>query len=454
MTSIDLHPSSAASRHLLPAGGEKGKTVARLPLGSQSGESVAEGRMRGALRSVAVIVLLALGASAVAALSPKYADWPKGPEQWLMTRDDWRAWKNVKTDEEAEAFIALFWARRDPTPGTYLNEYRAEFEGRVEYADKNYKSERGKRGSLTEPGRVFVLLGSPKNAGRMGRISMSTAFDAAPAPPIASSGGSSGGGPAAIPDGGYKMAGTLGARMEWEYARPGELGLTGSVFFIEDVTSHEFHYDPQRSNVGGAITSAIQRAVVNPSLTSLPDWAKPPHIEYHQVEMPEPVQQTVVTSVPTAGSTTVKRGGKTVEQIITPAGAAGAHDLWLIADSRSIKPQDETNAFTNVTRRTSFAKADDIGFVFQYCRPAVDAVRTKLKFAILVSGKVGKDNVDIEVPEDETMAEPLKTMPGCSLVRGAIPASALQPGDYSFTMRITDPATSQSYNLASNFKIE
>ena len=117
------------------------------------------------LRSVVAFALLALSASAFAALSPKYADWAKGPEQWLMTRDDWRAWKNVKTDEEAQAFIDLFWARRDPTVGTYQNEFQAEFEGRVAYADANYKSEHGKRGSLTEPGRVFILLGSPKNAG-------------------------------------------------------------------------------------------------------------------------------------------------------------------------------------------------------------------------------------------------------------------------------------------------
>ena len=92
------------------------------------------------LRSVVAFALLALSASAFAALSPKYADWAKGPEQWLMTRDDWRAWKNVKTDDEAHDFIELFWARRDPTPGTQINEFRDTFEGRVVYADKTYKS--------------------------------------------------------------------------------------------------------------------------------------------------------------------------------------------------------------------------------------------------------------------------------------------------------------------------
>jgi|GEM_PF-967178 len=410
------------------------------------------------LRSAVAFVFLALAASAFAGLSPKYADWAKGPEQWLMTRDDWRAWKNVKTDEEAQAFIDLFWARRDPTPGTLNNEYRAEFEGRVVYADREYKSKKGKRGALTEVGRVFVLLGSPKSASHVGAQGMNTAFDAAPVPAAPSGGGSTGGGPSGVADSGYKMTGQLGARMEWEYLRPGELGLTGNVFFIEDVTSHEFHYDPQRSNVGGALATAIQRAIVNPNLTSVPAWAIPPHIEYKTVEMPETITETTTsdTQAPpqTKASTVVKRGGKTVEEVVPPAGSPGAHDLWLIADSRSIRPQDDASAFANVIRKSSFGKADDIGFVFQYCRPAVDAVRTKLKFGILLSGKAGRENVDIEVPEDETTAEPVKTMPGCSIVRGAIPASTLQPGNYSFTMRVTDPATTQSYNLAANFKIE
>src|SRR5205085_2676463 len=164
----------------------------------------------------------------------------------------------------------------------------------------------------------------------------------------------------------------MGARMEWEYARPGEVGLTGSVYFIEDLTSHEFHYDPQRSNVGGALAKAIQRVIISPNLTAVPDWARPPHLEYKEVAVPmEPEKETVVTNVPAVGTTVVKKAGKTIEQVVAPAGAAGAHDLWLIGDSRAVKPQDDTNAFTTITRKNAFKKADDIGFVFQYCRPAV-----------------------------------------------------------------------------------
>lgn len=407
------------------------------------------------LRSaVALLLLFAAGGLAGATLSKKYADWAKGPEQWLMTRDDWRAWNNVKTDEEAQAFIDLFWARRDPTPGTYANEFHEEFDGRVAYADKNYQSYRGKRGSLTEPGRVFILLGSPKTASNAGRMQMGVMAGGGPSAAPAAAAASPSSGPSGIADSGYIMNGTLGAKMEWEYARPGDLGLTGNVFFIEDITSHDFHYDPQRSNVGGALATMIQRIIKNPNLTSVPDWAKPPHIEYKQVESaPEPVQ-TVVTTVPAPGTAVIKRAGKTVETVVAPAGAPGAHDLWLIADSRAVKPQADENPFGAITRKSTFGKNDDIAFMFQYCRPAVDAVRTKLKFGILLSGKVGSENVDIEVPEDETMAEPVRTMPACSVVRGSLPAGSLQPGHYSFTMHVTDPATGQSYNLAQDFTVE
>ena len=51
-----------------------------------------------------------------------------------MTRDEQKKWRAVSTDEQAQEFIDLFWARRDPTPGTYVNEYKQEYDARVKYA--------------------------------------------------------------------------------------------------------------------------------------------------------------------------------------------------------------------------------------------------------------------------------------------------------------------------------
>lgn len=53
-----------------------------------------------------------------------------------------------------------FWKRRDPTPGTERNEYREAFMARIAFADYYFTSGDA-RGSLTDRGRVFLLLGKP-----------------------------------------------------------------------------------------------------------------------------------------------------------------------------------------------------------------------------------------------------------------------------------------------------
>lgn len=126
------------------------------------------------MKKIAVaLVATALATSAWAALSPQYADFPKGPAQFLLTKDELNAWKNVKTDEQAKNFIDLFWARRDPTPTTPANEFREGFDQRVKLADDNFGANK-KAGSLTDRGKVFVLLGAPTRMRRSGSATGST----------------------------------------------------------------------------------------------------------------------------------------------------------------------------------------------------------------------------------------------------------------------------------------
>lgn len=113
-----------------------------------------------------VAALTATGA-AFAQLSPQYSEFGDGPAQYLMTADEQREWAAVGTDQEAERFIALFWARRDPTPATPQNEFRDNFFSRVEYADANFGEART-RGAMTERGRVLILVGPPSKRQRSG----------------------------------------------------------------------------------------------------------------------------------------------------------------------------------------------------------------------------------------------------------------------------------------------
>ncbi|MGH9420168.1 MAG: GWxTD domain-containing protein, partial [Thermoanaerobaculia bacterium] len=114
---------------------------------------------------IAAVLVAAAATTAFAALTPAKADWGKGPVQYYMTNEEKAAWKALQTDADADAFIELFWARRDPSPSTPRNEFREEFEARVKSADDQLSHGRT-RGSMTDPGRILILFGAPTRANR------------------------------------------------------------------------------------------------------------------------------------------------------------------------------------------------------------------------------------------------------------------------------------------------
>src|SRR5687768_15430109 len=108
-------------------------------------------------RFLSVLVALLACTLSLTAQSEPARDFAKGPAQWLMTAEEKKAWRGVKTEEAAQDLVDLFWARRDPTPGTLTNEFKPEFKSRVDFANRRFK-EGNKPGSLTERGRVLILL--------------------------------------------------------------------------------------------------------------------------------------------------------------------------------------------------------------------------------------------------------------------------------------------------------
>ena len=80
----------------------------------------------------------------------------------LGTSAERSAWDALKTDDERRAFIQRFWASRDPDPSTEVNEARIEFLHRIAFADVAFNEGNDGRGSLSDRGRVFVLLGVPQ----------------------------------------------------------------------------------------------------------------------------------------------------------------------------------------------------------------------------------------------------------------------------------------------------
>lgn len=106
------------------------------------------------------VCALFIAMAGLAQVSPQYRNWGESGMQYLMMKQEKTDWASVKTDADAKAFIELFWARRDPTPETPVNELRQQIEERMAEADKRYRFEKTP-GSQTDRGLVYVLLGQP-----------------------------------------------------------------------------------------------------------------------------------------------------------------------------------------------------------------------------------------------------------------------------------------------------
>jgi GWxTD domain-containing protein len=88
-----------------------------------------------------------------------YQDWVNKDVPYIITGDEKKAFKTLKTDEEREAFIENFWRRRDPNPDTEENEYREEYYERIAYANEHFAS--GIPGWKTDRGRTYIAFGKP-----------------------------------------------------------------------------------------------------------------------------------------------------------------------------------------------------------------------------------------------------------------------------------------------------
>ena len=79
--------------------------------------------------------------------------------RYVITSEERRAFLAL-APEAREPFVEDFWKRRDPTPATEENEFKAEYFSRIERANHLF-SGGGSPGWLQDRGRVFITLGPP-----------------------------------------------------------------------------------------------------------------------------------------------------------------------------------------------------------------------------------------------------------------------------------------------------
>lgn len=108
-----------------------------------------------------VLALLAAPTLRADKLDNESKKWLEGVRPILLPEEE-KIYKGLKDKAERQEFQKIFWARRDPDLETPANEYQIEYEQARTEADAKFKVG-GTAGSLTDCGRVFILLGPPDN---------------------------------------------------------------------------------------------------------------------------------------------------------------------------------------------------------------------------------------------------------------------------------------------------
>jgi GWxTD domain-containing protein len=394
----------------------------------------------------AALVLCLLTATTVSAqLSEKYTEWREGPVQWIMTGDEQKAWRNVKTDAEASAFVDLFWARRDPTPGTFENEFRAEHEGRVLIADRDWKEEK-KRGSMSDRGRVYIVLGNPSRMAKIGQQTTSSQAD-----------GNSLGGT------GRLMAG----REEWVYNRDAtkKWGVPeATVVFLIHPQSGRVTRDVQRTDFIGASSGAIKSYVVNRDMKTVPEWAATGGLNPITFRI-VPAAQTAGSTTPAAAPATSATDGSAPVQTLSPNttitaavptpqsfAPKGISRLTLSRDVFEIDAETKTDPFLKLQSVDAFKASEELGWASQVCTGSND--EPTIKYQLRLTGKAAGEEIDRAAEPDELVPDRIRALNGCYMMRGAVPLEGMSPGNYELEVSIYDPEARSDTVLRKAFRIE
>src|SRR4051794_1631211 len=224
------------------------------------------------MRTLTRVVLVSLIATLVAALaaaslSSSFVEWGKGPAQYLMTKDEQVQWKQIGDDAAAQAFVDLFWARRDPSPGTPANEFKDDFDARVAAADKQFEQGHNK-GSMTDRGHVFIMLGRPTRIERTSPEPKSTILT----PTVTSTN---------FEDKNVESLQSYSPKQLWSYdgnktKLPAGAPPIAEFAFIDQYGSNEWKLERTgKTDVADLFNKAIIASLAQPGLTAVPKAAPP-----------------------------------------------------------------------------------------------------------------------------------------------------------------------------------
>lgn len=89
---------------------------------------------------------------------PTY-EWINGPVSYLVTPHERAVFESLTTNEARGMFIRQFWQRRNPNPGSRVNNFKEEFYRRVQYANAHFAYSHP--GWMSNRGHMYILYGPP-----------------------------------------------------------------------------------------------------------------------------------------------------------------------------------------------------------------------------------------------------------------------------------------------------
>ena len=388
-------------------------------------------------RTLLFIAGVAMASLSLAQLS-KYKDWAKSPEAYFLSPSEREEWAQVKSDDEAEKFIASYWAKRDPTPATSQNEFKDGVMRRIAAADEQFKARRYAKGSESNRGRVFVVLGAPNRASqvRAAGVDAGATPDSglgAPASPSVGGGARAG-----------EPTGTTPVTVTWVYDKDHFTPAWG----VPEMRVR-FNFDPMRGSddmikdpvVDRAMATIVEKTIVNP--TGAVAGSSAP-------AAPAPAAPSSTTGV-TVSKPAVPAAGTGPAAAAPPPGPATA---TLPAASRSVldalvkEKKDEPN---QAYWGGPFHSIPGDGFyAFQLYVPGDKAPTGPAKFGGIVTSDSGQEAASYW--EDVTLSE-MKT--GSRADKVYERSIVLPPGNYrgAFGLFSPDGATALASSSAT-FKID
>ncbi len=306
----------------------------------------------------------------------------------------------------------------------------------VNSADQQF-AEKGRRGAMSDRGRVAIVLGPPTVGGAQAGYTVGA------------------GSAAGAVTGGATSGRQAGARFEWtyEYKDAQKFGMPkATVVFIQDPVSGRIKRDIQRTDFIPASANAIKALIKNPELTEVPDWALRGGLEQKVRETP--ATAVVETPAPAANTEPVVATA-TVPFLAEPSipfEPKGASRLTLSRNVYDIDTETKTDPFTNITSVNTFKASDELGWASQYCTGSNE--EPTVKFTLRLTGTAAGEVIDRSAEQEEIVPDRIRALNGCYMLRGAVPLEGMNPRNYELEVAIYDPETRRDVILKKPFRIQ